>query len=72
MGSDQLLTARQVATRLGVDPRIVARARIAGQIPGWVRVGSRWYLPRAMLNEFLRIPAVTPLEPRPAIRFRRG
>jgi excisionase family DNA binding protein len=47
-----VLSVAEVATILGVDRRVVSRAIAERQVPA-VRLGQRWFVPRAALAAFL-------------------
>jgi excisionase family DNA binding protein len=42
---DELLTPTQAADRLGIHPKTLTRAAVAGRVPGAVRVGRAWRFP---------------------------
>jgi excisionase family DNA binding protein len=55
VGSDEILTAKEVAHRLSMDVRTVVRRMAAGKIPGFqICVGGDWRCRESELEEYLR------------------
>ena len=48
------LTGKEFALRLGIAERTLSNWRVAGKLPGVVRVGRRLLFPESLLSELLK------------------
>lgn len=50
---NRALSIEQVAQELGMTRNFIYKQARTGKMPGWIRIGDRWFLSRVNLEKFI-------------------